>query len=268
MDSIKRLNINFLMGENIRLNHYTDFPEIGIHSHNYYELIFFKKANAISVVNGKEITFGDNSLYLLTPFDFHETKKSNSNFEIDYINISFPSESIDNEILKKIDGAYYLESAESDIITLFELLECYKLKKMHRNMSLILSVLLDRIVNSGILIKSEGKVDSELEIVRKAAKFVNENYSTEITLSTISKALHLSPSYFSGVFSSSSGITFTEYLQKYRLNVAKHLLTSTDLPIIEVALSSGFSSYSRFSRVFKEVIGQTPTLYRQNKTAK
>ncbi len=270
MDGIKRLTLNYLLGENIKYAEYYDFPEIGIHGHNYYELIFFKKANAVSYVNGKQITFHDYSLYLLTPFDFHSTKKADASQGAHYINVSFSADCLDSDVLKIIKGAYYLKDIDEngDVVKLLELLKYYALIKNQKNESDILGVLISRIVTLGEPIKGDGDVDTDRETVRRAARFISENYGEEINLKTVADELHLSPSYFSSVFSKSAGVTFTEYLQKYRLNVAKNLLISTDKPIIEVSLSSGFSSYSRFSRVFKENVGMSPTEFRQNKTSK
>lgn len=270
MEGIKRLTLNLMLVDGIKFSEYMDFPEIGMHGHNYYELIFFKKANAVSVVNGKEIAFKDYSLYLLTPFDFHSTKKVDASHGAHYINVSFSSESMDSEIIKQIKSAYYLKDIEEngDIVKLLELLKYYDLIKNQKNKADILGVLLSRIVSLGEPIKGEGGVDSDRETIRKAACLISEKYGEELTLKKVADELHLSPSYFSSVFSKSAGVTFTEYVQKFRLNVAKHLLLSTDKPITEICFISGFSSFSRFSRVFKENVGISPSEFRQNTTTK
>lgn len=270
MDSIRRLKFNLMLGDGIKFGEYTDFPEIGMHGHNYYELIFFKKANSVSTVNGREIVFNDMSLYLLTPFDFHSTKKADTSHGAHYINVSFTADSVDNDVLKQIKGAYYLKNIDEDgdIVKLIWLLGYYNSINDQKSKSDILNVLIKRIVDLGELIIGESDVDTDRDTIRRAARFISENYAEEITLKTVADELHFSPTYFSSVFSKSAGVTFTEYLQKYRLNVAKNLLISTDKPIIEVSMLCGFNSYSSFSRVFKDNIGITPTEFRQSRTAK
>jgi len=56
-----------------------------------------------------------------------------------------------------------------------------------------------------------------------------------------------------------------EYLQEKRLLLAAEKLISTDLPVTDIALSCGFSSPSYFTKQFRELIGKTPSVYREER---
>ena len=273
MENIKRLDVSLLMGDKIHVKSLNSFNEIGMHSHNYYELIYFRKGDVISTINGIKHRFGDNTLYLLTPFDVHETVYVKKGESVDFTNISFTEDAVDGNVLNNIGGVYIVDDTGpnndiSSLVLLIENMSAQRDTEAELNKRYLLTVLLSLIVKRGRLFNDDGGIfTADREIIRNASKYVAENYTQKITLEDIVNYLHLSPTYFSSAFSKAAGMTFTDYLCNYRLNCAKYLLVSTDLSVTEVCMNSGFSSYSRFSRVFKDCVGVTPTEYRQN-TAK
>lgn len=100
------------------------------------------------------------------------------------------------------------------------------------------------------------------QIVAKALQFINKNYRDKITLRDMEQNLHVNPSYFSTLFRQEMGITFTDYLNGLKIQRACHLLSTTNLSIIDVSLSSGFDDQSYFTKVFKKAKGLTPKQYR------
>lgn len=106
-------------------------------------------------------------------------------------------------------------------------------------------------------------------IVQKAIDYMSEFYSQHITLETTADAIHTNPSYLSALFKKEMELTFSQYLTQLRLNHSLKLLAETHLPTAEIALMSGFSGQSYFTKVFREMVGTTPAQYRkkQNKLA-
>ena len=100
------------------------------------------------------------------------------------------------------------------------------------------------------------------EILKKAIRFISQNYNTDITLQKTADHVHLNPSYFSTLFKQSTGSSFKEYLNMVRVEESKQLLSNTENPVIDIALSVGFSDQSYFSKVFKRYTGLTPREYR------
>jgi len=83
-----------------------------------------------------------------------------------------------------------------------------------------------------------------------------------MTLSQVAKAVNTSSFYFCKMFRKVTGINFTDYLSRLRIERAKNLLLNPNLRISEIAFEVGFQSLTHFNRVFKRILGQSPTDYR------
>jgi len=101
-------------------------------------------------------------------------------------------------------------------------------------------------------------------IVTKAQLFIKSNYHKNIRLSDVASAVYLSPNYFSTIFKELSGYTFSNYLMKVRMQVAKKLLLKSDLPIKSIVFKVGFDDYNYFNRQFKRIEGIPPAKFRKN----
>jgi len=78
----------------------------------------------------------------------------------------------------------------------------------------------------------------------------------------VAKAVNTSTSYFCRIFKKYTGLNFTDYVSRIRIEKAKSLLLNPNLRISEIAYEVGFQSLTHFNRVFKRVVGQSPTVYR------
>lgn len=100
------------------------------------------------------------------------------------------------------------------------------------------------------------------QIISSALQFINNNFKEKISLKDIENNLHVNPSYFSTLFKSEMGITFTDYLNSLKVDYASTLLTSSNLNIVDISLSAGFDDQSYFTKVFRKIKGVTPKQYR------
>ena len=89
--------------------------------------------------------------------------------------------------------------------------------------------------------------------VRKSISYIEENYALNITLQDVADHVSISKNYLSMLFKQETGINFVSYLNRYRIEKAKQLLTTTNMKIYEIADSVGFYSPYYFSKVFKEI---------------
>ena len=92
--------------------------------------------------------------------------------------------------------------------------------------------------------------------------YISENYSEKITLESVSKACNLSVFYLSKLFKKNTGMKFIDYINLYKIEKAKQLLENTDMCIINISMSLGYDESGYFSKVFKKVVGVTPSAYR------
>ncbi len=96
-----------------------------------------------------------------------------------------------------------------------------------------------------------------------ALDYLHEHLADDITLSQLAAAVSLSPYHFTRLFKLSTGTTPHQYLLSCRLQQAYRLLRSTNLPIGQVALQTGFADQSHFTRHFKRAFAQTPAELRK-----
>jgi AraC-like DNA-binding protein len=79
----------------------------------------------------------------------------------------------------------------------------------------------------------------------------------------VAKAAHMSTFYFCKQFKKATGVTFTNYLNRVRVEKAKEMLLNPHARVSEVAFDVGFQSLTHFNRVFRNLTGESPTAYRE-----
>lgn len=107
------------------------------------------------------------------------------------------------------------------------------------------------------------ETSAESPFTKRAKAYVEEHQSDPLSLEEVSRALHVSTFYFCKMFKKATGLTFTDYLSRVRVERAKTLLLDPHRRISEVAYEVGFGSLTHFNRVFRRLVGQSPTDYRE-----
>ena len=98
--------------------------------------------------------------------------------------------------------------------------------------------------------------------LRKAERYIWENYTRKISLQEIAEASGLSAPYFSTIFKDEMGENLSSYLNRLRVEKASRMLLETELSLSEIAGSCGFEDQSWFSKIFKSYTGMSPGKYR------
>ena len=99
--------------------------------------------------------------------------------------------------------------------------------------------------------------------VAAAVRFLDEHFTEPVRVDRLAASVFLSPDHFTKVFAGAMGRTPRDYLRHLRLERAKTLLRTTDAPISEVALLSGFGEPAYFTRAFRAATSQSPRQFRQ-----
>ncbi|MBB6637129.1 response regulator transcription factor [Cohnella thailandensis] len=99
--------------------------------------------------------------------------------------------------------------------------------------------------------------------VRDAISYIDGHLGDPIGMKQVAEHLHMNSSYFSVLFKEQTGITFSDYLTRRRLQRAKELLAQTRLPIWEIAEKVGYQTAKYFIKVFKDSESVSPSQYRQ-----
>jgi AraC family transcriptional regulator len=103
--------------------------------------------------------------------------------------------------------------------------------------------------------------------MRRVIEYIEDNLEGDLSLQAMAAEVDISPLYLARAFKSAVGQSPHQYVLARRIERAKELLRNTDLPVVDVALSSGFSSQSHLSHWFIRQVGVSPAVYRRQATA-
>lgn len=104
---------------------------------------------------------------------------------------------------------------------------------------------------------------AEAPVITRARTFIAEHFSEEIALTDVARAVNTSPFYFCKLFKTATGLTFTDYLARVRVETVKQILLNPHKRVSEAAYEAGFQSLSQFNRVFRRIAGESPSAYRE-----
>ena len=111
--------------------------------------------------------------------------------------------------------------------------------------------------------KPESSEDNLSAISRSAAKFIDDHYSENISLSVVANKLGLSSSYLSTKFSQDMGMGFVDYVNKVRIEKACLYLKQGYYKVYEISEKVGFNDTKYFTKLFKKITGYTPKKFMQ-----
>lgn len=100
--------------------------------------------------------------------------------------------------------------------------------------------------------------------IKHALQYIQFNYNRNINVQDIVNYVGINRSYFSYIFTQKMGVSPKEYLQQFRIEKAKTLLSDTSAPISEIALKVGYKDPFIFSKNFKKTEGRSPRDYRNH----
>jgi AraC-like DNA-binding protein/ligand-binding sensor protein len=106
------------------------------------------------------------------------------------------------------------------------------------------------------------KNNAEPPLVLKAREYIDKHKTEELSLADVAKAAGASVFHFCKVFHKATGLKFTDYVARVRLEEARTRLHNPNLRISEIAYDGGFQSLTQFNRTFKRVFGQSPSDFR------
>ncbi|WP_127584680.1 AraC family transcriptional regulator [Paenibacillus koleovorans] len=110
------------------------------------------------------------------------------------------------------------------------------------------------------------KPNPTLEHMYDVVQYIHSNFNKSIKLEDMSTRYGISNSYFCNLFKKLTGVNFLDYLHALRIRSAVSLLKHTEHSVTDISLESGFDSVRTFTRVFKNIMGVTPTQYRSAST--
>ena len=97
----------------------------------------------------------------------------------------------------------------------------------------------------------------------RARDAMDRSYARPLDVPALAAIAHVSEAHFIRTFRATFGETPHRYLQRRRVERAMFLLRSSDRPVTDICMAVGFSSLGTFSRVFRDIVGESPSAYRR-----
>ena len=251
--------VNLEAAEHIRIVKKNLTKPVGMHLHSYYELEMVLSGSGQQNLNGTVYPLGPDSVYFLTPIDFHAVTPQG---EMEIVNISFDETLLSPQLrllfMNRRDNFIFTDrsGALRHTVALLQ-----QEQDRHDEYSEIcrrdlLEVLLYTVA------REKGREHTGSMQVHKSMQYLFRHFREDISLETVAAQSGYTPNYFSHLFHEITGEKFVDFLGNLRLNYCKMLLLSTDLSVSEVAEKSGFGSASAMYRRLYKITGLSPTAYR------
>lgn len=115
-------------------------------------------------------------------------------------------------------------------------------------------------ISNQIAVQEEAR---EAPAIARARAYIAEHHAEEMSLTQVAAAVNMSAFYFCKSFRKATGLTFTDYVARVRVEKVKMILLNPNKRVSEAAYEAGFQSLSQFNRVFRRVAGEPPSTYRE-----
>ena len=106
----------------------------------------------------------------------------------------------------------------------------------------------------------------EQTTIKYLKEYVENNYIYDISMQEAAEEMGYSDAYFSKLFKQYFNQNFTAYLTEYRIKKAKELLSNTNHSIKDISRMVGYTDSNYFAKIFKRLVGEIPSKYRENLT--
>lgn len=249
------------------------------HYHPYYEIFYLVKGSCRMFVDHSLFTINEGEIIILPESTLHRTQYDTT---VQRITVSFTENFLQDlipllgeDFLKNYLFMGKIKFDASDRKTVEFLF--HELLKSGNGTGITVKNHLSRIEQKSLVLrllvflakksadrKDEKLIDERSAIIQKAAKFIFENYSREITLKEAAGIAGMRDTYFSRIFQEVTGYGFKEYLLNIRIQHACQMLRTGNLKITQIALACGFSDGNYFGDVFKKRTGLSPREFRNN----
>lgn len=253
-----------------------------VHKHNFLELVYVFEGSAEHIVNGEKTILKEGD-YFIIDYGMHHSFHSHNEETIKVANCLFYPEFIDsmmkdcrkiNDILSnyliKFNNAVFSKVPTDTVFhdddgsikeQILKMLSEYRAKKVGYK-EMLRCILIETIVMILRNVCISEKTGNFNSLTGQVVAFIEKNYSKNVYLSDICEKLGYSMPYISKCFKENLNMTFSDYLQKVRIDNACRLLANTDKKIEEIATLVGYKDIKFFNRTFKKILSSSPREYR------
>ncbi|GAA0363989.1 AraC family transcriptional regulator [Alkalibacterium iburiense] len=223
-----------------------------LHFHRAFEIICVEKGKMVITIEDEEYELSENEAVIVFPNQLHKLHtESESTSKV----IIFSP-----ELIGHFYTAYKGVVPENNKLYLHTVPHESQVDALYAQKSFLYSI-------CDLLIKHTAftpvTVSSKRKIIQNMLLFIDENYHKECTLKDVAQAIQYDYAYLSKLFYHYTNLTFTNYVNRYRITQAAYLLESTEDTISEIAMKCGYKTLRTFNRNFKEYKKVSPSFYRE-----
>lgn len=246
--------------------HYGTSLAFGAHLHNHIELVYMLEGRTKLMVDSKTYIVCAGDAFIIFPNQIHQYQKID--IERYFLSI-FPADlcpEFQSIFKNKVPVSPIIEKASNNekILSLVDsIIEVNKQEQPYYKTCIkgYFLILLSELFQ---MMQFENLKSPDANTIKAILNYCADNYTGDIKLDTVSKALHVSKYYISHLFSKKLHMGFSEYIGTLRISEACRLLKNEDMSITEVAYNVGFNSTRSFNRLFLKYTGMTPRQFKKN----
>lgn len=262
----------------IELRQPHDMP--GYHWHGQVEVNIPFGGDVEYIINGSPIVLKDGHIGLFWASVPHRLTNPGNCHNMGIINIPihhFLSWPLNREFVNQITHGAVLHSNEASLVSEFEL-KRWEYEMAHNAESRQqlaadeISLMLKRLCLTGWSQMLASRKDKPTQngvskhsqfYVSQMLEYIATHHDTPLTVKQIADHVGLHANYAMGIFQRMMQLTIKQYITAMRINHARALLSDTERTILDITLTVGFNSSSRFYQTFQSYLGVTPTQYRK-----
>ena len=226
------------------------------HFHRAFELINIIEGSMPIIIDNKKFTLKPSDLAFIFPNQIHSASSNESFFGSVFV---FSPETIND---------FYLEHKDlipvNNVIPMPSWLDFTELDAIYRKKGKIY-LLCDYLLSATEMEPAGSSINKT--VLQKLFVYIDEHYGEDCSLKDAAQFLQYDYAYLSKLFIKYTGISFTEYLNSYRISQACNMLRKNELSISEIADRCGYSNLRTFHRNFNKMMNCAPQVYKKSKIA-
>lgn len=239
------------------------------HRHTFYQLIFGHTGEGAVIVEGELFPIKENDAILVRRNELHHFRafsETFKTFEVKFDLSPAESERVDRARLIATDKTGSIRRALKQIEHEAERADDYSHRISRLELCKILE-LLRRECHSPAEAGEGGERDTEGredELFIRIRGYIDRHVAEGITVTDVAREFCMEYKYLSRIFSRRYGIRLGRYINRRRIEHANDLIAGSELNMTQIAEKSGFGTLHRMERVYREILGVTPSGYRNN----